>query len=315
MSTIPSLDLKDFTSKGPDSRSKFVHDLGTAFTETGFVAISNHFLKEEVEKEAYDHIKAFFSLSDTVKQRYERPDLFGQRGYISKRKEHAKGQKVGDLKEFYHFGQPLSSIELVSLGYPENVWPQEVDALKKSAITVYESLQKTGVVLLQAIAIYLGLKENHFNEFVIKGNSILRAIHYFPLSEKEEEGAVRAAAHGDINLITLLMGASAEGLEIQHRNGDWVPVTALKDHIVVNVGDMLSRYTNDKLRSTIHRVVNPPATNKNSSRYSFPFFMHPVATMHLNCLPNCIDGNHTKKYEDITAGEFLTQRLKEIGLK
>jgi isopenicillin N synthase-like dioxygenase len=177
----------------------------------------------------------------------------------------------------------------------------------------YRMLEKTGIHVLKALALYIGLEENYFDQWALNGNSILRPIHYPPILE-EPDNAVRAGAHGDINLITLLMGASAPGLQVQHRDGRWIDAIAKEDELVINVGDMLERLTNNKLRSTIHRVVNPPRELWHTHRYSIPFFMHPRSDMKLNCLPECIDENNPKQYEDITAGKFLEQRLIEIGL-
>jgi isopenicillin N synthase-like dioxygenase len=174
-------------------------------------------------------------------------------------------------------------------------------------------LEKTAIYVLRALALYIGLDEMYFDKYVINGNSILRPIYYPPIVG-EPKAAVRAAAHGDINLITLLMGASAAGLEVQNKKGDWIPVTSLPEQLVVNVGDMLERLTNNKLRSTVHRVVNPPREDWEKPRYSIPFFTHPISEMKLNCLPECIDDLHPKMYDDITAGEFLNERLRELGL-
>jgi isopenicillin N synthase-like dioxygenase len=175
----------------------------------------------------------------------------------------------------------------------------------------------TGKEMLSALALYLGLDENYFESRLKNGNSILRPIHYFPITDPAAvpADAVRAAEHGDINLITLLMGASADGLQVLRRDGQWIPITALPDQLVVNVGDMLERLTNGRLKSTIHRVVNPPLDQMNTSRYSIPFFMHPRSDMDLSCLENCVDEDHPKGFKDITAGEFLNERLAEIGLK
>ncbi len=171
--------------------------------------------------------------------------------------------------------------------------------------------------MLRAIALHLGLDEFYFDEKVAQGNSILRQIHYFPIADPDAvaKDAVRAAEHGDINLITLLMGASADGLQVLRRDGEWIPITALPEQIIVNVGDMLDRLTNHKLKSTIHRVVNPPREKMGTSRYSIPFFMHPISSMDLTCLESCVDEENPKRYEDMTAGAFLDERLKEIGLK
>jgi len=192
-----------------------------------------------------------------------------------------------------------------------------VPELKEVALTVYKTLEDTGKRMLQAIALHLELEENYFEDKVHNGNSILRPIHYFPIENPEEvpADAVRAAEHGDINLITLLMGASADGLQVLRRDGQWIPITALPDQIIVNVGDMLARLTNDRLKSTIHRVVNPPKEKMGSSRYSIPFFMHPRSDMDLTCLAECVSKEHPKQYKDMTAGQFLEERLAEIGLK
>ncbi len=311
---IPSLDLLDFT--GGDKRQQFVNDLGEAFNTIGFVALKNTGLTDEMRENLYGAVKRFFELPDEVKEKYHMEGLFGQRGYTGKGKEHAQGRSTGDLKEFYHVGQPLDGTSLTD-GYPDNIWPQEVPEFKETTLQIYHLLEQAGTQVLRAIALYLGLEEHYFDSKVNKGNSILRPIHYFPIENPEEipDDAVRAAEHGDINLITLLMGASADGLEILRKDGRWIPVTALPDQVVVNVGDMLSRHTNNKLKSTIHRVVNPPREKMRESRYSIPFFMHPRAEMDLSVLPSCVDDTHPKAYSDIIAGEFLSQRLEEIGLK
>ena len=314
---VPSLDLRDFTQGDKTKRDKFVADLGAAYNNIGFVAIKGHYLNDESSKKLYDAIKKFYALPDDVKKKYEILGLAGQRGYISKGKEHAKGRNTGDLKEFYHVGQEVTDGDPIKSEYPDNVWPDEVVELKSLALEVYRSLEQTGVEMLRAIAIYLGLPENYFDTKVKNGNSILRPIHYFPIGNPDAipADAVRAAEHGDINLITLLMGASADGLQVLRRDGKWIPITALPEQLVVNVGDMLERHTNKKLKSTIHRVVNPPREKMHTSRYSIPFFMHPRSDMDLTCLDLCIDESNPKQFEDITAGEFLEQRLAEIGLK
>lgn len=314
---VPSLDLADFYGDDYQKKIQFVQRLGEAYQNIGFVAIRNHFLTDQMQADIYRDIKAFFALPDDVKTKYERTKLAGQRGYTGKGKEHAKGRNTGDLKEFYHVGQELSEKELVEEGYPANVWPSEVPGFQSSTLAVYRALEKTGAFMLSAIALFLELPEDYFDDKIYHGNSILRPIHYFPIEDPHSvpADAVRAAEHGDINLITLLMGASADGLQVLRRDGKWIPITALPDQLVVNVGDMLERLTNGKLRSTIHRVVNPPVEQMNSPRYSIPFFMHPRSEMSLAALPQCVDEGNPKQWEDITAGEFLDQRLREIGLK
>lgn len=314
---IPSLDLADFTAGDAARKSKFVRDLGAAYNTIGFVAVRNHFLDEELSRKLYDVIKRFFALPEEIKRKYEIPGLSGQRGYIGKGKEHAKGRNTGDLKEFYHVGQEVVGNDPIKAEYPDNVWPAEIPEFRDVALGVYRQLEKTGVEMLRAIALYLGLAENYFDAKVRHGNSILRPIHYYPIENPDAvpADAVRAAEHGDINLITLLMGASADGLQVLRRDGKWIPITALPEQLVVNVGDMLERLTNKKLKSTIHRVVNPPRHLMNTPRYSIPFFMHPRSEMSLSALAGCIDAAHPKLWDDITAGDFLNQRLKEIGLK
>lgn len=314
---VPSLDLADFDSGDAERRRKFVRELGEAYNNIGFVAIKNHYLTDELSKSLYAAIQKFFSLPDEIKQKYEIEGLAGQRGYIGKGKEHAKGRTTGDLKEFFHIGQEVTDNDPIKAEYPDNVWVEEVPELKAVGLEVYRRLEKTGVQMLRAIALYLGLDENYFDSKVKNGNSILRPIHYFPIENPDAvpADAVRAAEHGDINLITLLMGASADGLQVLRKDGKWIPITALPEQLVVNVGDMLERLTNYKLKSTIHRVVNPPKDQMRTSRYSIPFFMHPRSEMDLSCLESCVDEAHPKQFEDIKAGEFLDQRLAEIGLK
>jgi isopenicillin N synthase-like dioxygenase len=315
--TIPSLDLDDFYRGNASAKEKFVDTVGEAYNNIGFVAIRNHFLTSEMQEQLYQAIKKFFALPDNVKKKYENAAIAGQRGYTGKGKEHAKGRNTGDLKEFYHVGQELAADELDNEDYPPNIWPQEVPEFRSAALDVFRALEKTGTVMLRAIALYLELPERYFDDKIRRGNSILRPIHYFPIESPEDvpSDAVRAAEHGDINLITLLMGASADGLEVLRRDGSWIPIKALPDQLVVNVGDMLERLTNGKLKSTIHRVVNPPRNLMNTPRYSIPFFMHPRSEMSLATLESCVSATNPKVWDDITAGEFLDQRLLEIGLK
>ncbi|GGZ21952.1 flavonol synthase [Echinicola pacifica] len=317
---IPSLDLADFTSGDAAKKAAFVNKLGDAYQNIGFVAIKNHGLSQELQDKLYAAIQQFFALEDEVKTKYEKPEIGYQRGYTGKGKEHAKGRNTGDLKEFYHVGQDLSLIpdtDPIKKEYPANVWPSEVPEFQEVALEVYNTIENAGKAMLRAIALHLELDEEYFEDKVAYGNSILRPIHYFPIQNPEEvpEDAVRAAEHGDINLITLLMGASADGLQVLRKDGKWIPITALPDQLVVNVGDMLERHTNKKLKSTIHRVVNPPREKMNSSRYSIPFFMHPRAEMDLTCLADCVDEQHPKAFDDATAGEFLEERLRELGLR
>lgn len=312
-SNIPGVDLADFLSDSPRRKQKFVNEIGKAFEEIGFVSLKNHFLSEELSEELYKEVKAFFALPYEVKRKYEIEGLGGQRGYVSFGKEHAKGKKEGDLKEFWHFGQEPSADANLIEKYPENIKVEELKDFYHTGMEAYRMLEKTGIYVLRALALHIGLDEHYFDHWASNGNSILRPIHYPPITE-EPKGAERAGAHGDINLITLLMGASSGGLQVLRKDGIWIDAIPKADELVINVGDMLERLTNNKLRSTIHKVINPPREEWDKSRYSIPFFMHPRSEMPLNCLEECMDEDHPKQYEDITAGKFLHQRLVEIGL-
>jgi len=310
---IPSVDLSDFLSGDAKRKQKFIDEIGAAYSDIGFVALKGHFLSDELTEKLYKAVKEFYALPVETKTKYEIEGGGGQRGYTGFGKESAKGYDKGDLKEFWHFGQDVTDDDRLEKLYPKNIEVLEVKNFNSAGMEAFKQLEKTATYVLKALALYIGLEENYFDKFVHNGNSILRAIHYPPIVG-EPKGAVRAAAHGDINLITLLMGASAAGLEVKAKTGEWVPVTALPEQIVVNVGDMLERLTNNKLRSTIHRVVNPPKEDWDKPRFSIPFFTHPISEMSLNCLPECITEDNPKAYDDITAGEFLTERLRELGL-
>lgn len=310
---IPSVDLNDFISDDPARKQKFVNEIGRAYEDIGFVALKGHFLSDDLVKKLYDSVKDFFALPVETKEKYEVEGIGGQRGYTSFGKEHAKGKSEGDLKEFWHFGQFLEPEDADKFDYPDNVEVKEIPAFNEAGKETYKQLEKTGIYVLRALALYLGLDEFYFDDKVKNGNSILRPIHYPPIKE-EPKGAVRAGAHGDINLITLLMGASTGGLQVLRNDGVWVDALPQPDELVINVGDMLSRHTNNRLKSTIHQVINPPKEEWGKPRYSIPFFMHPISEMDLSVLEKCIDAEHPKLYDDITAGDFLNQRLREIGL-
>lgn len=311
---IPSVDLADFTEGNKETKAAFVKELGKAYEEIGFVAVKNHGLSDELCAELYAQVKGFFTLSKEEKEAYEIEGLSGQRGYVSFGKEHAKNKNEGDLKEFWHFGQTVEDNDPIKEEYPDNVQVNELPKFNAVGREVYQKLEATGREMLRAIALHLNLDENYFDAKIHNGNSILRPIHYPPITH-EPKDAVRAAEHEDINLITLLMGASADGLQVLNKSGEWISVTALPDQIVVNVGDMLQRLTNNKLKSTTHRVVNPPREKWGTSRYSIPFFLHPRSEVSLNCLPSCISESNPKNFSDITAGEYLEQRIIELGLK
>jgi isopenicillin N synthase-like dioxygenase len=314
---IPRLDLDTYVNGTAEQRKKFSDEIGKAFNETGFVTITNHGLSKELIDNLYTQVKALFALPDAVKEKYEIPELSGQRGYTSKGKETAKGFKVPDLKEFWQIGQTVTDGDPVKEEYPDNVMVAELPDFNKVTLEVYKKLETAGKSVLKAIAIYLGLDEDYFDPHVHNGNSILRTLHYFGIEDPDSlpADAVRAGAHEDINLITLLIGASADGLELLTRENTWFPVSAHGEDVVVNVGDMLQRLTNGKLKSTTHRVVNPPRELMKNSRFSVPFFLHPRSDMDLTSLPSTIDAEHPKQFSDMTAGEYLDERLREIGLK
>ncbi|MGY3052651.1 isopenicillin N synthase-like dioxygenase [Pedobacter sp. UYEF25] len=314
---IPCLDLGAYINGSEFDRKKFSDDLGRAFNDSGFVTITNHGLDKELIDALYKNIEGAFALPLEVKRKYEKIELAGQRGYTSAGKETAKGAKTPDLKEFWQIGQEVTDGDAVKSQYPSNEVLAELPDFNKVTMQVYKKLEENGAFLLEAIATYLDLPLNYFAEFVHNGNSILRGIHYFPIENPEilPADAVRAGAHEDINLITLLIGASADGLEVLTKANEWLPIKAAHTDIVVNVGDMLQRLTNNKLKSTTHRVVNPPRELMKTSRFSVPFFLHPKSKMDLTSLPSTVDSEHPKLYTDMTAGEYLDERLREIGLK
>ena len=314
MASIPVVDLNDFKSGDGNLKQLFVQQLGKAYEEVGFVAVKNHGVPDELIEDLYKYVQQFFSLPLEHKKDYELAGLAGQRGYTSFGKEHAKGSDAPDLKEFFQYGQIVPKSHPLKPEYPDNVSVDNISGFNETFYKSYRAFEESGKSLLQAIALYLGLDEFYFDEFVNEGNSIVRAIHYPPITT-EPRSAIRAEQHEDINLITLLVGASAGGLEILTKQNEWVSVTSLPEQIVVNVGDMLQRLTNNKLKSTTHRVVNPPRELWHTSRFSIPFFLHPKSAMSLSCLEDCIDESHPKLYQNITAGEYLDERLREIGLK
>jgi isopenicillin N synthase-like dioxygenase len=313
MNFIPNLDPMDYMSPDPAIKAKFIKDLGDTFSNIGFACVKNHFTPEEEIKKFYGSVESFFKLPVDEKVKYEVPGLGGQRGYTSFGREHAKGSDAPDLKEFWQIGQEIDGEYVSKELYPDNVQVSEINDFNRQSMVLYRGFEKSGSILLKAIASYLGLAEDYFEPFIKNGNSILRAIHYPPITQ-EPKNAIRAEAHEDINLITLLVGASAEGLEVMTAEGNWLAVNAPENYFVINVGDMLQRLTNNRLKSTTHRVVNPPREKWHTSRFSIPFFLHPISEMDLTCLPSCINDTNPSSYAPITAGDYLTERLVEIGL-
>jgi isopenicillin N synthase-like dioxygenase len=301
---IPLVDLSEYIDGDEVSKRSFSDQIGQAFHEIGFVGVINHGISDHLIERFYGLAKEFFGLSTDTKKSYEIAELAGQRGYTSFGKEHAKHSKHADLKEFFQIGQESEK---------PNVMVGEVPEFTSAGIELYKEFEKAGAHLLRAIATHLKLDVNYFDSFIHEGSSILRAIHYPPILD-EPASSIRAEQHEDINLITLLVGASAGGLQVLNHQGEWLSVVPESNEIVINVGDMLQRLTNNYLKSTTHRVVNPPREEWHLPRLSIPFFLHPKPSMDLTCLSQCIDENNPVQYEPISAGEYLWERLREIGL-
>lgn len=308
--SIPTLDLQRFHS----DRQAFVEELGAAYRQYGFVGLSNHGLDGAVIAKAYATFQAFFALPLETKIRYHLAGKGGARGYTGFGIETAKDSDHPDLKEFWHVGRELPVGHAFENVMPPNLWPKEIEGFREYGYGLYQALDQLGRVMLSAIALHLGLAEDWFDDKVDRGNSILRPIHYPPIADPSTE-SVRAGQHEDINLITLLIGSSAEGLQLLQNDGSWLPVTMQDDAIVCNIGDMLQRLTNHVLPSTTHRVVNPPSDKASQPRYSIPFFLHPNPDFEIATLPQCMGPDMPNRYpEPITAHGYLEQRLREIRL-
>jgi isopenicillin N synthase-like dioxygenase len=314
-SRIPTLDIRRFTQpSSPSDRADFVAQLGAAYREWGFAGISGHGIPDALIDGAYRTFQAFFALPDEVKRKYHVPGGGGARGYTPFGIETAKDSRYPDLKEFWHVGREIPRDSKYAEVMPPNLWPEEVPEFKRYAYGLFQALDALGSQVLSALALHLGLPEDYFADKTDFGNSILRPIHYPPITAPDVPN-VRAGAHEDINLITLLVGASAAGLEVKSRQGEWVPFTADADTIVVNIGDMLQRLTNHVYPSTTHRVVNPPGEAARKPRYSTPFFLHPNPDFLIETLPGCISADNPNRYaEPISSHDYLMERLREIKL-
>lgn len=311
---IPLLDLSHYTRGTPQERDGFIKAWGDGLKEFGFVSIINHGVDPDVIARTYADAERLFDLPTGVKSQYEVAGGGGQRGYTSFGKEHAKNRSVGDLKEFWHVGRDLPAGSPKKSIYGDNQFPAELPQFRTNSLALFAALDAAAAVMLRALADYFTLPTETFADMAHDGNSILRIIHYPPLKDMFVPGAVRAAEHEDINLITLLCESTSSGLEILTRQGDWLAVDALKGQIVVDSGDMLSRVTNEVIPATTHRVVNPPSTSDDVERYSMPFFVHPYPDCMLKIFDQCVTAENPKRYPDITADAFLQQRLREIGL-
>ena len=308
--SIPTLDLNRFQS----DREAFVAELEAGYREFGFVGFVNHGISDETVAQAYAVFKEFFALPKAVKEAYHRPGQGGARGYTGFGVEQAKDNDVPDLKEFWHIGREVEGNNPHPDVLLPNLWPQQVPGFKAHGYGLYQALDDLGGTILSAIALSLDLPEDWFADKTDLGNSILRPIHYPPIIDRETP-AVRAAQHEDINLITLLLGSSEQGLEILTRGGQWIPVTTIPGTIVVNIGDMLQRLTNHYYPSTTHRVINPPGMKADEPRYSIPFFLHPNPDFEIRTLPQCISEDEPNRYpEPILAHDYLMERLREIKL-
>ncbi|TWI04699.1 isopenicillin N synthase-like dioxygenase [Luteimonas cucumeris] len=315
-SRIPTLDIRRFSDpSSAGDRDAFVADLGATYREWGFAGISGHGIDQSQIDASYDVFRRFFALPEDTKLQYHVPGSGGARGYTPFGVETAKGAKYSDLKEFWHIGREIPRDSKYAAVMPPNLWPKEIPEFKAVGYGLYQTLDRLGSRVLSALALHIGLPEDYFVDKTDSGNSILRPIHYPPITSDDIPNE-RAGAHEDINLITLLVGASAAGLEVKSRQGEWVPFTAQADTIVVNIGDMLQRLTNHVYPSTTHRVVNPPGEQARQPRYSTPFFLHPNPDFLIDVLPSTITADNPSRYpEPITAQGYLEERLREIKLK
>ena len=311
--SIPVVSLKSFTHGTSNDRDRFVSTVGDALTDLGFFSVEDHGVDMRLIDKAYSIASEFYELPAEKKKRYENLAIKGQRGYTSFGREHAKDAKAADLKEFWHVGRDLPAGHELNKVYPENIWPTEIPEFKTVFLELFRQIEGCAMTLLEACALYIGESKDRFSGIATNGNSILRVIHYPPVAPDRDPASIRAGAHEDINLITLLCEATAGGLELLQRDGTWRQIHALKGQIVCDTGDMIQNLTNGVLRSTTHRVVNPD--NSRERRFSMPFFVHPRSEASLNPLESCIKRQGGKKsYRDITAGEYLMERLREIGL-
>lgn len=308
LAEIPALSLAD-QQTDPDG---FAQAFGQSFQRFGFAVVRDHGIPQPLIDRAWASTRAFFELPEEEKRSYFIPGQGGARGYTPFKTEIAKGATHVDLKEFWHVGRELPAGHRFSGGMPPNVWPAQPEGFRETFLELFQAFDTAGDKLLSAIARYLGLAPDWFDPAVRDGNSVLRLLHYPPVAADAPE--VRAGAHEDINLITLLLGAEEAGLELLDRDGKWLAVKPPEGAMVVNVGDMLQRLTNHVLPSTTHRVVNPPAERRGHSRYSMPFFLHPAPDFLIKALPQCVTAENPERERPITAEDYLNQRLREIGL-
>lgn len=307
---VPELSLLSYVNGTNNDKTKFVNDLFTGLKDYGFIILKDHIVDQKLCDNAYEMVHEFFSLPEATKLKYVSADGAGQRGYTGFGKEHAKDSKYADLKEFWHVGREIPAGHKFEKYYPANIWPTEIKDFQSTMTKLYNSLDQTSVVILTAIGQALDCPETYFKDMVTYGNSILRPIHYPPIPAHMDQNCVRSAAHEDVNLITILMGATASGLQLLDRDGSWLDVATKPGQLIVDTGDMMCVLTNDVLPATTHRVINP--SDKTSNRYSMPFFVHPNPEVDLKPVPSTIGTG--AKYQPINSHEFLMNRLREIGL-
>lgn len=308
---VPELSLMSFVNGTNTDKTRFVDDLFRGLKDYGFIVLEDHPVDNKLTAKAYDLIHEFFQLPEATKRKYVCKEGGGQRGYTAFGVEHAKNSKYPDLKEFWHVGrETLVDPARFQKYFPANIWPEEIPEFKDTFLKLYNGLDTTATLMLDALGMALDVPQSYFRNMLQDGNSILRPIHYPPLGPDAPKNAVRAAAHEDINLITVMVGATSAGLELLDRDGKWLPVQMNERQLVVDSGDMLSRLTNDVIPATTHRVVNPDIADE--TRYSMPFFVHPNPDTVLSCIPSCL--GEGEKYPPINSHEWLMIRLKEIGL-
>lgn len=307
---VPELSLGSFTEGSQNDQLRFIDQLYKGIQDYGFIILKDHDVSPELLHQAYDTSEKFFRLSTEQKMKYANVKG-GQRGYTPFGVEHAKDAPVMDLKEFWHVGRQVSAGHPFQQYYADNVWPAEIPQFQETFQNIYFSLETAGKAMLQALTMPLEVDIQYFDRMVEDGNSILRLLHYPPIPSGVDPRCVRAAAHEDINLITILPAATASGLQLKDRDGEWLDVESNWGDLIVDAGDMLARITNDEIPATTHRVINPQ-DGKNTSRFSMPFFMHPNPEAILSVIPSCKGAG--AKYPDITAHEALMERLREIGL-
>lgn len=311
--TIPVVDLTDFRSGTSSQRAAFVQGVGDALRHVGFLALTSHGIEAALIDKAYGMVNELFRLPEATKRRYEKVEHKGQRGFTSFGREHAKDSKAPDLKEFWHVGREAFADQKLAAAYMKNAWPAELPELRPVMVELYAALDQCALTILEACSLYIGEDKSRLRDIAVDGNSILRLINYPPLPADRDPGSVRAGAHEDINLVTLLIDATKSGLEILDRSGKWIPVVTPRGCIIVDAGDMLQNITNGYYRSTTHRVVNPKDSNE--TRYSMPYFAHARGEVSLKPLPSCVKRmGEAPLYPDITADQYLHQRLAEIGL-